>query len=261
MTTIPESNTLQFMFLGDSSAFNKELIIDIDGDSIAGYALIAAGNKPKATVILIAGYPGNDNNFDLAQDLRNNGYNVVSFNHRGAWGSQGYYSYSNCLEDVGKLVEFLSEEKVATELRIESEQFILLGRSFGGGIALIAGSEIKAVQKIIAITSVNYGQLMQNYQVIDDLGSFKKYMQKQIMINADIDHFLQDLLDNKKTYNILQYKNELQTKNVMLIDDSVKNQEWVKELVSAEAIVLESDHNFIEQREELIGMIISWLKM
>jgi len=40
--------------------FDKELIINIKGDSIAAYALIAAGDVKKETIIMIKGYPGNE---------------------------------------------------------------------------------------------------------------------------------------------------------------------------------------------------------
>ena len=87
-----------------SDGFNKELLINIGEDTIAGYALIASEETPKETIILVPGYPGNDNNFDIAQEIRKSGKNVILFNHRGAWGSQGLYSYTNCLEDIQEII-------------------------------------------------------------------------------------------------------------------------------------------------------------
>ena len=240
-------------------AFNRELIIDIDGDSIAGYALIASGITPKETVLLVAGYPGNDNNFDIAQAIRRSGKNVIHFNHRGAWGSQGEYNYSNCLEDIEKLIVYFSQPNVADDLRINPKIFTLLGRSYGGGIALIQGSQIPAVQKIIAISSVNYGVIMEKYHKLEELSGFKKYMKKQVMMNTHIDRFLQELLDNKKAYNIITYKEQLAKKKVLLIEDSDKNQNWISQLDKTEFIVLESDHNFIDKRIELTNLIVDWL--
>lgn len=150
----------------ETPAFNKELIIDIEGDTIAGY-------------------PGNDNNFDVAQEIRRNGKNVIHFNHRGAWGSQGQYNYSNCLEDIEKVIEYFSAAPIAKKLKIDIDRSTLLGRSFGGGIALIKGSQIPSVKKIIAISSVNYGAIMNKYESLDELGGFKKYMKKQIMISTN----------------------------------------------------------------------------
>ena len=241
------------------SAFNRELIIPIQGDSISGYAFIASGETPKETVILIAGYPGNDNNFDIAHEIRRNGNNVIHFNHRGAWGSQGNYMYSNCLEDVSELIDYLSQNERSKDLRIDTTNFILLGRSYGGGIALIAGSQIDAVSKVVALSSVNYGEIMEKYKDVNELSAFKKYMQKQIMIKTNIDAFLQELLDNKIKYNITQYKELLEEKSVLLVEDTRKNESWIKELKEADYVLMESDHNFIDQRKELAKTIVDWI--
>ena len=241
-------------------AFNRELIIDIKSDSIAAYALIASGESLKETVILIAGYPGNDNNFDIAQAIRRQGKNVIHFNHRGAWGSQGNYTYSNCLEDIRALIKYLSQDDLSEKLRINPNEFILLGRSYGGGIALLEGSQIDAVKKIIAISSVNYGVIMENYESLEDLTNFKKYMKKQIMIQTNIDDFLQEMLDNKSKFNIVNYKDALKDKKVLLIEDSKKNEDWIKELETAEYLLMESDHNFIDKRLDLTNLIINWIE-
>lgn len=244
----------------NSPAFNRELIIDIAGDTIAGYALIASGKELKETIILISGYPGNDTNYDIGQAIRRNGKNVIQFNHRGAWGSQGKYSYSNCLEDIEKLIAYLREERTSQELRIDIERFTLLGRSYGGGIALIKGSQLEEVKKIIAISTVNYGEIMSRYERLEELGGFKRYMRKQIMMNHDIDEFLQELLERKEDYEILKYKEELKGKAVLLIEDTDKNKDWIDQIESSENVLLETDHNFIDKRIELENLIINWLK-
>ena len=46
-----------------------------------------AGRRP--TVVLLHGLPGNEKNLDLAQAIRRAGWNVVTFNYRGSWGSPG----------------------------------------------------------------------------------------------------------------------------------------------------------------------------
>lgn len=240
-------------------AFNKEMQINIKGDSIPVYALIAKGEHKKETVILIKGYPGHDTNFDLAQDLRSNGYNVILFNHRGAWGSQGTYTYSNCLEDVDIIIDVLKEPKISKELKINPNKFILLGRSLGSGIALIQGSKINEVSKIIAISSVNYGHLMETHSTLSELTSYKKYMHKQVMMNHNIDEFLTELLVKKSEFNIVNYNSKLTEKEVLFIEDSAKNKEWLDKLTNVEISTLQSDHNFTNKRKRLISEIITWL--
>lgn len=260
MASVKPSKVLFAPILNDD-AFNEELLIPIGEDSIAGYALIAKGENPKETVILIKGYPGNDTNFDIGQKIRQSGKNVILFNHRGAWGSQGVYSYSNCLADIQEVIRYLSQDEVSSRLRIKKDAYTLIGRSLGGGVALITGSQIPSVKNIIAISSVNYGSIMTKYTSINQLGSYKKYMQRQIMMNHDIDSFLQELLDNKKEYNIVKYAEELGTKSVLFIEDSNQNKDWILQVPNAKYVVMDSDHNFVNEREELSSTILNWLNM
>ena len=75
----------------EEPATSKGITISIGNDSIAAFALLAAGKEKKETVLLLHGRPGNERNLDLAQVLRRNGRNVIYFNYRGAWGSQGEF--------------------------------------------------------------------------------------------------------------------------------------------------------------------------
>lgn len=241
-------------------AFNKELVFEIDGNKIAGYAMIANGKEPKETIILVHGYPGNDNNFDIANAIRRSGKNVIHFNYRGAWGNEGTYLYSNGLKDIDGVIAYLSQAEIAKELKIQTDNFTLLGRSYGGGVALIQGSLNSQVRKIIAISSVNYGAIMERYETLVDLGGFKKYMLKQFMIDTDIDLFLQEMLDNKKAFNVTNYKAQLKSKKVLIIEDTDKNDDWINALESVEVKKMDTDHGFIDKRIELTNLIIDWLK-
>jgi len=240
-------------------AFNKELIFTIKGDTVSGYAFIANDSTLKETIILVQGYPGNDNNFDLAQVLRRNGKNVIHFNHRGAWGSQGNYTYSNCLEDIDEVIKYILQVDIQKKLKIDPDKITLIGRSYGGGISLIQGSKNNSVKKIIAISSVNYGAIMKKYKTLDELSGFKKYMEKQIMIHTNIDSFLQEMLDNKDGFDILSYQEALKNKPVLIIEDSDKNDNWTKHLSQAEIVKFESGHSFIDKRIEMIDLIVNWL--
>ena len=111
-------------------AISEEITITI--------GMLAAGKEKKETVILLHGLPGNERNLDLAQELRRNGRNVVYFNYRGAWGSQSEFLYSNCIEDVRKVMDFFSTPENSDKYRVQLNSFILFGHSMGGGLALLS---------------------------------------------------------------------------------------------------------------------------
>src|SRR5437588_55662 len=49
----------------------------------------AAGSGAHPTVLLLHGFPGNEQNLDLAQAIRRAGWNVLTLHYRGSWGSPG----------------------------------------------------------------------------------------------------------------------------------------------------------------------------
>ncbi|MBN4081029.1 alpha/beta fold hydrolase, partial [Caldithrix abyssi] len=249
-------------FTNDSefSAFNEEMILNIKGDSIAGYAFIANGGKPKETVIMVHGLPGNDNQFDIAQSIRRTGRNVIHFNYRGSWGSQGDFLYSSSLEDIDEVIKYLSNAENHKRLRIDTNAFVILGRSYGGGIALIQGSKNERVKKIIAISSMNAGSRFNPIRDLSELSRWKNYLDRQVMLNVNPNTFLQEMLDNKEKYNVVTYKNHLKKKKVLLIEDTENNQSWINLLENIDYKLIKSDHSFISNRIELTNVLIEWLK-
>ncbi len=242
-----------------SPAFNEEMILTVKNDTIAGYAFIANGEKAKETILLLHGLPGNDNQFDIAQSIRRTGRNVIHFNYRGSWGSQGDFLYSNSLEDVNLIIAYLSKPENAKRLRINTAAFVVIGRSYGGGIALIQGSKNEQIKKVIAISSMNAGFRFHSTQNLSELSLWKDYLNKQIMLNVNPNAFLQEILDHKEKFNVVTYKNLLKNKKVLLIESRKNNHHWIQLLENINIKMIESDHNFISNRIELTTTIIEWL--
>ena len=67
----------------------------------------ALGRGRHPTLVICIGLPGNERNLDVAQAARRAGWNTVSFNYRGAWGSPGEFRFSQNLEDVEAVLAYL----------------------------------------------------------------------------------------------------------------------------------------------------------
>src|ERR1700761_9426143 len=83
------------------------LHIPSGGVEINGVAYLAGGAGAHPTVVLLHGLPGNEKNLDLAQAIRRAGWNVVTFNYRGSWGSPGTFSFPGVLEDARAALAYL----------------------------------------------------------------------------------------------------------------------------------------------------------
>ena len=106
-----------------------------------------AGKKPCVIVIHGGSWSSGDSQQlpELNRDLASKGYNVASINYRMApkWQNPAP------VQDVANALKYLRAH--AEELHIDSDQFVLLGRSAGAQIALLAGYTLhdKAIKGII----------------------------------------------------------------------------------------------------------------
>lgn len=229
---------------------NIPINLVIKNDTIAAYAMLAKGKEKKETVILTHGLPGHERNLDIAQELRRSGKNVIYFNYRGAWGSQGDFLYSNCIEDVQKLIDYLSTPENSIKYRVKPNGFSLLGHSMGGGIALIAGAKDDRVKKIAV-----YSPFLVDGATEQSLNSMKNYLLSLFMLNIDFESFKKDVIANKEKFSVLKYKEALAKKKLLIFDENERNKSWINQLKNAEYILIKTDHSFSDKRLELTAKI------
>lgn len=99
------------------------------------------GKGPYPAVLLCHGYPGSEQNLDLAQALRRVGFAVMTFHYSGSWNSEGNFSFMNCLEDSHTVLNaMLSHDE---EWQLDPKRIFVAGHSMGGLMAghLLASRE------------------------------------------------------------------------------------------------------------------------
>lgn len=139
------------------------LHIPSGGVEINGVAYLAAGPGPHPTIVICHGWPGNEKNLDLAQALRRAGWNAVTFNYRGAWGSPGAFRFAQNPEDAKAVLALLRRPDMAAKLGIDTSRIVLAGHSMGGWVtAMVASDDPKAnggLAGAILISAANMGIL------------------------------------------------------------------------------------------------------
>jgi uncharacterized protein len=106
---------------------------------------------------LLHGFPGNERNLDLAQDIRRAGWDVLYFDYRGSWGSAGDFSFSHGIEDTAAAVDYLRSSTMATILRLDPSRIVLIGHSLGGFMAVQAAAADPRVLAIGLISAADIG--------------------------------------------------------------------------------------------------------
>jgi len=64
------------------------------GSMIRGYFFPSSGDPIIATVIFLQGFPGIEGDELICERLAQANVSVLTFNYRGTFGSQGYFSFS-----------------------------------------------------------------------------------------------------------------------------------------------------------------------
>lgn len=114
-----------------------------------------AGLHP--TVVICHGLPGNEKNLDLAQAVRRAGWNAVTFNYRGSWGSPGNFRFAHTLEDAQAVLAYLRDPANATKLGINTQRIALAGHSMGGWVVSRTAANDHALIGAILISAGDMG--------------------------------------------------------------------------------------------------------
>ena len=238
----------------------EELNFNSSGDTVYGFSYLANGRGPHPTVVLLHGLPGNERNLDVAQHLRRNGYNVVFFNYRGSWGSQGKFSYENSLQDVNAVLDHITDPENKERLRVDARNIFLFGHSMGAGLALITGLKDPRVKGVLGVSLFNPYSAFQgkaaNVNVID-LGA---YVSGLGMLNTTPQEYLKGILKNVESYDIEKMIDE--TKKPVLIIDEHELNGYLKKYARRRAFDYErwnTDIAFTDKRIALATRTEKWL--
>ena len=131
---------------------NLETVLASHGSHIEGLFFLASGTQPHPTVILLHGFPGYEQNIDLAQSLRRDGWNVLAMHYRGAWGSQGTFSFTHCMEDVGTMLAYVTQPANVTKFHIDTRHLVVIGHSMGGFLTVAALAQHPELKAGVVIT-------------------------------------------------------------------------------------------------------------
>lgn len=117
---------------GETAARQTAIMVKSDGDTLYGRILLPAskGCGKTPVVLMLHGFPGHEQNRDLAQALRRIGFAVVCFSYRGNWGSGGTYRLSNLGRDAEAVLAFLKRE--GEVLGLDTRSVFTVSHSMGG---------------------------------------------------------------------------------------------------------------------------------
>ncbi|HXT86985.1 MAG TPA: alpha/beta fold hydrolase [Verrucomicrobiae bacterium] len=138
-------------------AATEQMVIPSQGENLLGIFYLAAGAGPHPTAIIFHGFPGYEQNLDIAQFLRARGWNVLAMHYRGSWGVKGDFSFEHSAEDADTQVHFVLDEANAKKYGIDTRRVMVIGHSMGGFMAASAIAHNKRVAGAVLISAWNIG--------------------------------------------------------------------------------------------------------
>jgi acetyl esterase/lipase len=138
-------------------ASTVQMLLPSHGSTLLGIFYLAAGVGPHPTAIILHGFPGFEQNLDIAQALRAHGWNALAMHYRGSWGVKGDFSFQHAAEDADTEVRYLLDRGNAEKYHVDPRHIIVIGHSMGGYMAASAAAHNPQVAGAVLISAWNIG--------------------------------------------------------------------------------------------------------
>jgi uncharacterized protein len=235
------------------------------GALMNGVMYAASGPGPHPTVLLLHGFPGNEQNLDLAQAMRRAGFNVLTFHYRGAWGSPGAFSFAHAIEDADAALAFLRDPKTAARFGVDEKRVFVAGHSMGGYMAASATAHDPAVAGLIMISAWNIGPASQTFHdpKARKRASDEEFAEDAIPLAGTSVDALMDEAMNHPGWAFATLAPALGARPTLLItaeDGSfAASHELFAKLPHAMEVHMDTDHPFSDHRIALETVVVNWL--
>jgi pimeloyl-ACP methyl ester carboxylesterase len=249
------------------------------GSKIEGKFYFAVGEPPFVTVVLLHGFPGNEEDvLGLGERMSQFGINVLTFNYRGTHQSEGAYGLQSTLEDISAAIEYLHQDAAIRRFQIDTGNLILGGYSYGGGMALVYAASHPEIERIFSIAAMDQGEFAREYKRDLAFAEMMDAIFEELKSPIGPIHFadkaaIEELMQNPVPYDLRLKATILANRRILLIggwdDPNVSIEHHVlplyRALVDANAqkvqiAVFQDDHTFERSREEIAAMVIRWVK-
>lgn len=199
-----------------SSADYDMLCVKSGGAELYGEIMWPDGGfqGPRPCVLLCHGYPGVARNDDLAAALRRIGCVVAVMHHRGAWGSQGKYLISNCVEDAAALAAYMRTPAFCERYHTDPDALFLIGHSMGGNSVLQAARRVKGLRGAVLLTPYDPTAFLRQ----GGAEAVMPLLETGRILHSDgLDAILRDMWDHIEEYPFAKAFPEVKDQNLLFI--------------------------------------------
>jgi dienelactone hydrolase len=253
----------------------QQIVLPSHGSNLLGVFYLAAGQGPHPTAVIFHGFPGYEQNLDIAQTLRAHGWNVLAMHYRGSWGVKGNFSFEHAAEDADTEVHFLLDPATAQKYRIDPHRIVVIGHSMGGYMAASAIAHNPQVAAAVLISAWNIGEGFENRHqpdskpatLADEAKSLSKDNDLAPLAGTSGLALAREIRAHQQALNFLNLTPQIAPRPVFVITASdglaPADHQLAEALIKAgDTHVTErhwdTDHSYSGQRTELANAILQW---
>ncbi|MCJ7736841.1 MAG: S9 family peptidase [Anaerolineae bacterium] len=214
---------------------------------------------------------------ELGQPMSQHGINSLTFNYQGTHQSEGTYSLRNTLKDIQAAIEYLHQDDVINEFKIDTGRLILGGYSYGGGMALAYAASHPEINRIVSIAGTDHGEFAREYIRNSTFAEMIDASFEEMKFPAGPVHFggkevIPKLTQDPDPYDLRLSAVALANRDILLIggwdDPNVSIEHHIlplyRALVASNAlrvrvIAFQDDHAFEKSRGELAHIVADWI--
>jgi len=246
--------------------------IDSHGSAMNAMLYTASGAGPHPVVVLFHGFPGNEQNLDLAQAIRRAGFTVLTLHYRGAWGSPGTFTFTHALEDADTAVAWMRDPATVSKYNLDPRRIFVAGHSMGGLMAASAASHDPKVAGLVMISAWDIGREAPRFS---DPDYRKKRIDEEMrdevipLAGATPDALMDEALANAAKWDFADYAASLKSRPALLVtaedgtlDDSTHlaaNLHGAGDKDVSETHMV-TDHSYSDHRIALESVVVRWLE-
>lgn len=259
----------------DAKASMDSFQLPSHGALLNALMYVAAGEGPHPVVVLLHGFPGNEKNLDLAQDMRRAGYDVLYFDYRGSWGSPGDFSFTHCVEDAEAAVAYLREPEHAKRFRADPKRIVVIGHSMGGFVARFVGAQDPEIEGVGLISAADMGvdtveaiPAAKRAEAVPMLAQSLAAEGMAPLAGCTPKRLAEEVVAHTDAWNTPKLAPRLAGRPVLVVtsDDGLQasNEAFLAAMPKADAahvtaVHFATDHAYSDKRLELSRVVLAWL--
>jgi pimeloyl-ACP methyl ester carboxylesterase len=237
------------------------------GDLMNGVLYTASGAGPHPALVFFHGFPGNEQNLDLAQAVRRAGFDVLTLHYRGSWSSPGAFSFAHAVEDADAAASFL--RGAAAKYHVAPGRIFLAGHSMGGFMAASAAAHDPAIAGLVMISAWDIGVDGNKFRdpALRAAALKDEYRDDVIpLAGTSADRLMDEAMTHAGELEFVNFAPALRSRPVLLItaedDTQADSHRLAMALKGGKPVTevhMQTDHPYSDHRIALESAVIDWL--